>query len=700
MKVSYNWLKEYIDLKLNPEDLADRLTMAGIEVKSIDQKGADHIFEAEITSNRPDWLSVYGVAREVHAITGARLKSIKVNLSKESNSLKPSASIDDKKGCLRYTARVIEDVRTGLSPKWLTDKIESAGIRPVNNVVDITNFCLIESGQPLHAFDYDKIVSQLAGSLVSQLNAKPRIVVRRARKDEEITTIDGIRRKLDESILVIAADIAEQTGKPIAIAGIMGGKDTEVTFSTKRVLLESAYFDPPAIRAAAKKLGVSTESSYRFERGVDPSGVLSASNRAAALIRDLAKARAVSKALDAGTGAVKRRKITLRISRANKILGMKVTASKCASILKGLGLKVNKKGKDSLEVLVPSFRADLKEEADLIEEIARIYGYDKVPETLTKISVWGKGSQKSAERITEETIRETLMGMGLNEVISHALISKSNIINKIMNAGDDKLPKVRNPLSSESEALRPSSLCGIMDVLARNINRKTADMRIFELGKAYFCGDDGAASEKSVLAIALCGIKAKDWRNKAMLDIFDLKGIIEALLEKLGISGYGFEAKTSPLLAPSASASIKVDGGDIGILGKLGKPVLDGYDIKIPIFISEMDLGPIYARAKLGRKFAGLPKYPSVARDISLIVDDKVSNSEIAGLIKTACGDLAISVEPFDLYRGEQIPKGSKSILYSVEYRASDRTLTDEEVNSLDKKVRETLAVSFNAKIR
>jgi len=692
MKVSYSWLKEYISFKLNPEDLAERLTMAGIEVKSIEQKGADHIFEAEITSNRPDWLSVYGIAREIRAITGARLKPIKVNLSKESDSLKPSASIDDKKGCLRYTARVIEDVRIGLSPKWLTDKIESAGIRPVNNVVDITNFCLIESGQPLHAFDYDKIVSQL--------NAKPCIVVRRARKDEEITTIDGIRRKLDESILVIAADIAEQTGKPIAIAGIMGGKDTEVTFSTKRVLLESAYFDPPAIRAAAKKLGVSTESSYRFERGVDPSGVLSASNRAAALIRDLAKARAVSKALDAGTGNVKRRKITLRISRTNKILGVKVTALKCASILKGLGLKVKKKGKDSLEVLAPSFRADLKEEADLIEEIARIYGYDKVPETLTKISVWGKGSQKSAERITEETIRETLTGMGLNEVISHALISKSNIINKIMNTVDDKLLKVQNPLSSESEALRPSALCGMMDVLARNINRKAADMRIFELGKSYFCGDDGVASEKSVLAIALCGIKAKDWRNKTTLDIFDLKGTIEALFEKLGISGYGFEAKASPLLAPSASASIKVDGGDIGILGKLGKSVLDGYDIKIPIFISEMDLGPIYARAKLGRKFAGLPKYPSVARDISLIVDDKVSNSEIAGLIKTACGDLAISVEPFDLYHGEQIPKGSKSILYSVEYRASDRTLTDEEVNSLDKKVRETLAGRFNAKIR
>ncbi|MDP2942586.1 MAG: phenylalanine--tRNA ligase subunit beta, partial [Candidatus Omnitrophota bacterium] len=553
---------------------------------------------------------------------------------------------------------------------------------PVNNVVDITNFCIMELGQPLHAFDYDK----LDGG---------KIIVRKARKGEEIITIDGIKRKLDENILVIA-----DAGKPVAIAGVMGGKETEVTFSTKRILLESAYFDPPTIRMAAKKLGISTESSYRFERGVDLDGVVSASNRATALICDLAKAKAISKAVDAGTGTAKRAKITLRISKANKILGMEVPASKCASILKGLDLKVKQKGKDSLEILVPSFRADLKEGIDLIEEIARIYGYDKVPETLTKISIWGKGRQKSAGKAAEEMIRESLVGMGLNEVISHALISKGNIVNKIMNIGEDKLPKVQNPLSSESEALRPSALCGIMDVLSHNINRKIPDIRIFELGKSYFCKDDGTPSEKGVLAIALCGIKTRDWRNKTALDIFDLKGIVEALFEKLGISGYEFEAKASPLLAPSASSSIKIDGKDIGILGKLNKAVLDGYDIKVPIFVSELDLKPMCAHAKPGQKFVELPRYPSMIRDISLIVDDKISNSEITGLIKRTCGDLAVSVKPFDLYRGEQVPKGSKSILYSVEYRASDRTLTDEEVNVLDKKIREVLAERFNAKIR
>lgn len=682
MKLSYNWLKEYISFKAGPKDLAEKLTMAGLEIKSVDQKGADHIFEAEITSNRPDWLSIYGIAREIKAITGSKLKPIKVNLPKESSSLKPSITIEDKKGCLRYVGRIIEGVEVGLSPERLIEKIEAAGVRPVNNIVDITNFCIMELGQPLHAFDYDK----LDGG---------KIIVRKARKGEEIITIDGVKRKLDESILVIA-----DARKPVAIAGVMGGKETEVTFSTKRILSESAYFDPPTIRMAAKKLGISTESSYRFERGVDLDGVVSASNRATALICDLAKAKAISKAVDAGTRTAKRAKITLRISKTNKILGMKVPASKCASILKGLGLKVKQKGKDSLEILVPSFRADLKEGIDLIEEIARIYGYDKVPETLTKISIWGKGGQKSTGKATEEIIRESLVGMGLNEVISHALISKGSIVNKIMNIGEDKLPKVQNPLSSESEALRPSALCGIMDVLSHNINRKIPDMRIFELGKSYFCKDDGTPSEKGVLAIALCGIKTRDWRNKTALDIFDLKGIVEALFGKLGISGYEFEAKVWPLLAPSASSSIKIDGKDIGILGKLNKAVLDGYDIKVPIFVSEMDLKPMCVHAKPGQKFVELPRYPSMIRDISLIVDDKISNGEITGLIKRTCGDLAVSVKPFDLYRGEQVPKGSKSILYSVEYRASGKTLTDEEVNVLDKKVRGVLAERFNAKIR
>lgn len=683
MKVSYNWLKEYINFKLAPKNLADRLTAVGLETKSLDEKNGDFIFEIEVTSNRPDWLSIYGIAREIQAISGSKLKPIKVKLPKETASLgKPSIKIEDRKGCLRYVGRMIDGVEVGPSAKWLIEKLERAGIRPVNNVVDITNFCLMELGQPLHAFDYDK----LEGG---------EIIVRGARKGEEIVMIDGIKRKLDEGTLVIA-----DARKAVAIAGVMGGKDTEVTVSTKRILLESAYFDPPTIRTAAKKLGISTESSYRFERRVDLEGVLSASDRATGLICDLAKTKMISRASDAGVKGIKEVKIVLRIPRVNKILGLKISASKCSSILKSLDLKVKQRGKDSLEIRTSSFRGDLKQEIDLIEEIARIYGYDKIPETLTKISIWGKGGQKSNNRIVEETIRQTLIGIGLNEVITYSLASKNAPLNKIMNLEEDELLKVQNPLSSEYEALRSFVLGGLLDTIAYNINRKNADIRIFELGKSYFYNDSNTPCERDILAIALCGMKVKNWKDKESLDIFDLKGAIEALFKKLGILSYEFDGKAFPLLAPSASSSIKVGGRDIGLFGKANKAVLDRYDIKAPVFVSELDLSPIINNANLKRKFAELPKYPSTIRDISLIVDDKVPNKEIINLIRKACGELAVCVKPFDLYRGEQVPKGSKSILYSVEYRASGKTLTDEEVNALDKKVREVLTTTLNAKIR
>ncbi len=682
MKVSYNWLKEYINFKTGPKELADKLTMAGIEVKGIEGKAGDSIYEIEVTSNRPDWLSIYGIAREIQAITGAKLKPIKSGLSK---TQKPSASlitIEDKKGCSRYVGRLIEGAQVGISPKWLIERIESAGIRQVNNVVDITNFCLMESGQPLHAFDYDK----LEGG---------KIIVRKAGKGEEIVTIDGIKRKLDENILVIA-----DAKKPVAIAGIMGGKDTEVTFSTKRVLLESAYFDPATIRKASKSLALSTDSSYRFERSVDLEGTLSASNRATALICDLAKSSGLSKASDVGIKSRRQANIKLSVSKTNKILGLDIPGAKCASILKNLCLKVKQKGKDALEVIVPSFRGDIKQEIDLVEEIARIYGYDKVPETLTGIPLWGRGKQKSDDRIVEEIARESLVGMGLNEVITYSLTSKTTCVNRVMNLDDKKLAKVRNPLSSESEALRAVALGGLLDVIAYNINRKISDIRIFEMGKSYFCGDDGIPSERQVLTIALCGMKVKDWHRKEAVDVFDLKGIIEALLERLGIAEIGLAAKGSPLFSLSVSSGITLQGKEAGMFGKISREIMDSYDIKGSIFACELDLRSLCDNAKLEHKIQELPKYPSTMRDISLIVDDKVPNSDIMDLIKETCGRFAVCIKPFDLYRGEQVPKGCKSILYSVEYRVSDRTLTDEEVNSLDKKVREVLAQRFNANIR
>ncbi|MFA6355587.1 MAG: phenylalanine--tRNA ligase subunit beta [Candidatus Omnitrophota bacterium] len=682
MKVSYNWLREYVSFSADPAALADKLTMAGLEVKGIEQKDGDPVYEIEITSNRPDWLCLYGIAHEIQALYGLKMKPIKSVLSKSAKLPGPSIKIEDKKGCLRYVGIVIDGVKVGVSGKDLAHKVESAGMRQVNNVADITNYCMMESGQPLHAFDYDK----LEGG---------RIIVRRARKGEELVTIDGIKRALDEDILVIA-----DAGKPVAIAGIMGGRDTEVSFSTKKVLLESAYFDPVLIRRGARKLGLSSEASYRFERNVDLGGCLNAAKRAVSLICGMAGAGSVSKVSDVGSKGPKDVKIRLSISKANKILGTKIPAQKCASILKGLGLGVKPSGRDTLLVSAPSFRRDLKAEIDLVEEIARIYGYDKIPGTLPRIQLWGKGGQKSRDRIVEEAAREVLVGAGLNEVITYSLRCKDPYVQKALNIPDENVLKVQNPLSSESETLRSVLVCGMLDVVSHNLNRKVADINVFELGKSYSCEGDGTPCESGVLAIALCGLKKKDWRRKEAVDIFDIKGIIEVLFDKLGIRDYSFEVKPLPLLSPAASAVVKIGTDRIGTVGRVDKALLDKFDIKNSVFVGELDLAPIYEAAKLERKFAEMPRFPSSARDISLIVEDKVSNADIVNTIKDTCGALAISVVPFDLYRGEQVPKGCKSILYSVEYRAPDRTLTDAEVNSLDGKVREVLVRKFEAKLR
>lgn len=682
MKVSYNWLKEYINFSAKPKDLADKLTMAGLEVKGIDEKNGDFIYEMEVTSNRPDWLCLSGIAREIQALYGLKVKSIKADKLKSAKLAKPSISVEDKKGCLRYVGILIDGVEVKASSKDLAQKIENSGTRQVNNIVDITNFCMIESGQPLHAFDYDK----LEGG---------RIVVRRARNGEEITTIDGLKRRLDENILVIA-----DATRPVAIAGIMGGKDTEVGFSTKRVLLESAYFDPALVRRAGRKLGISTEACYRFERKVDLGGCLAAAERAASLICGSAKAKSISKPADVGTKKAKDVSITLSISKTNRILGTTIPASKCASILKSLGLKVKTKGRDTLEVSAPSFRRDIKEEADLIEEISRIYGYDKIPETLSRIQLWGKGRQKSRDKVIEDAIRETLIGAGLSEVVTYALRGKDTYVQQALSIGDEQVLKVCNPLSSESEVLRSVLMCGMLDVVAHNLNRKVSDIKIFELGKSYFYKGDGIPSEKGVVSIALCGMKAKDWHRKEAVDVFDLKGTIEALFSRLGIEKYEFEIKPLPLLSPSASAVIRISGKEAGAVGDVDRTLLDRYGIKSRVFISELDLDLIYSNARPEGKFSELPRYPSAVRDISLIVEDKVLNKDIVNLIKETCGELAADVSPFDLYRGEQVPRGCKSILYSVEYRAPDRTLTDGEVNFLDRKVREVLIQRLNAKIR
>ena len=429
MKVTYNWLKDFVEIKISPQALADKLTMAGFEVTSLEERGGDFVFEIEITSNRPDCLSVIGVAREVAAILGNRLKVIghrskRKSLQPTTYNLQPfSIKIEDKRDCPLYTAKIIKDVKIAASTDWLKDRLELIGKRCVNSIVDITNYILFTYGEPLHAFDLDKIITSHQSPVTSQ-----GVIIRRAKKQEEIITIDGIKRILDEGVLIISSDAYKQTGdrrpatgRPIAIAGIMGGKATEVTFNTKNILLEAAVFNPVLTRRARRKLGMQTDSSYRFERGVDPETAISASWQAVKLIQELTGGK-IALAKASGVTKTKSRSVDLSVSSTAKLLGIEIAPAKIKKILSDLGFKPKAKSKNKFSVMVPGYRQDVALEQDLIEEVARIYGYENIPKTLPSIKPCISDERTMG---LASLVKNTLVGLGLNEAITYSLIDRN-----------------------------------------------------------------------------------------------------------------------------------------------------------------------------------------------------------------------------------------------------------------------------------
>ena len=483
MKISYNWLKEYVDIKLPADELARVLTMAGLAVESVERIALDHILELEVTANRPDWLSYIGVAREIAALTG---KKLKIPVAAESR--KPKAKIgirikvEDKKLCPRYTASIIRNVKVGESPAWLKARIEAMGLRPVNNIVDITNFCLFETGEPMHAFDLDKIMGG-------------EVIIRRARSQEKITTIDNVNRLLDNSILVIA-----DTMKPIAIAGLMGGLNTEVTFATKNILLEAAYFDPISIRRASRSLGVSTESSYRFERKVDIENIVRFSDRACGLICEMTGG--ISGGLvDIGDKKMPRGVVDLKYSRLNKLLGVEIAPARAKKILNSLDLKTKSSSKDGIKLEPPSFRYDLNDEIDLVEEVSRVYGYDNIPATIPNIVEQPK--RLPPDMVIAKKISSALTGLGCDEAITYSLISKRDL--EMACVAADNVVEIKNPLTSEQEVMRPTLLIGMLKSVLWNINRKTKDLKLFELGNIYLKEPGDKFVEKRLLSIGVAG---------------------------------------------------------------------------------------------------------------------------------------------------------------------------------------------------
>lgn len=674
MKVPFSWLRDYVDVgKLSPEEVAAKLTMAGLEVVLIEKVGGDSIFDIEVTPNRPDCLSIVGVAREVAACLAAgplaclqkRLKSPKIKSLKAETRKGPAIEIKDENICLRYTGRVINDVKIGPSPRWLIDRLEKMGLRSVNNLVDITNFCLFELGQPTHAFDYDKL--------------KGRIIVRRARRDERIVTIDEKERTLDLDTLVIADE-----EKVVALGGIMGSRDTEVTSNTKNILFESAYFNPVSIRRTSRKLGLISESSYRFERSVDMGGIVKASERACSLILELCGGRA-GPLVDVGKKEPKEIKIYLRPQRLKKILGLDISLSTIKKILSSLELEVRLSSKETMVVSIPSFRQDLKSEIDLIEEIIRIYGYDKLPTTMPTIV--GHPKRMDLEREASNIARDVLTSLGADEVITYSLISKEDL--NSIDLGDERTIVIKNPLSIEQEIMRPTLVPGILRAVSWNLNRGVKNIRVFELGKIYF--EEGKHfREEEGLSIASSG----------ELSFLDMKGMLETLFSRLGVSEVSFKAEGFPNFLSREAASIEIGKKRIGFLGKVKREILERFDIKVELLLCELSLKGLLPYVKLEKRLHELPRFPSVKRDISMVVGKDASHEKIVSVVKKAGGDLVADIELFDEYFGTQIPQDARGLSYSIEYRALDRTLTDEEVNNLHRAVCDALVQRLGAKIR
>lgn len=529
----------------------------------------------------------------------------------------------------------------------------------------------------MHAFDLDKV----SGGAV---------IVRRAAKGEKIVVIDGTERLLDDSVLVIA-----DSSGPVAVAGVMGGIRTEVGLSTRNILLEAAYFDPICTRRASRKLALSSESSYRFERKVDMDNIKYSSDRATELILKAAGGD-VCDYIDIGKKDEKPIQVSLDPDRVNNILGASVAPSKVINILTSLGLKLKTKAKNNLKFEIPNFRQDLKDEIDLVEEVARIYGYDNIPETLPQVVE--KAQRMPIEIITDNKIRETLKGLGLSEIITYSLISKK--ILSMCGSGKDPV-SVKNPLSAEQEVMRPSSIPGLLGVMRYNINRKMADLELFELGKTYFRPAGSSFKERRNLTVGITGEIHDGWVGKSRAaTLFDLKGILERLFSLLGVGKFSLRSAEDNIFSSGVCASIEVKGEPIGLIGEVEQRVLKNFDIKEKVYALEIDCEALLKFISLKKYFKEPARYPSVARDISLVVDNKISNDDIISLTTKSAGALLKRIDLIDMYRGGQIPEGKISLTYHLEYQDATRTLEESQVTEAHSRVTSALQNDLGATLR
>ncbi|MEP7339399.1 MAG: phenylalanine--tRNA ligase subunit beta [Acidobacteriota bacterium] len=691
MKISYNWLKEFVDLDLSPRDLAEKLTMVGLAVDAVEEhpagNGADFVLDIDLTSNRPDCLSHLGVAREAAAISGESLQLPAVVTGRLADgTVKASdvASVEilSPDLCPRYTARVIKGVKIGPSPEWLIQRLEVMGQRSVNNVADITNYVMLELGQPLHAFDLAMLKGQ-------------RIIVRAARDGETMTTLDGEERTLTSRMLVIA-----DAERPVALGGIKGGEDSGITEKTVDVLLEAAYFTPAQVRATSKALGLSTEASYRFERGTDPEIVPVASARAAVMIAELAGGEVLGGMIDVYPKKADPRQITMRRSRYEAITGLPLQLSEAEAILRALEFEVEADVEnDLLHTFAPTWRIDISIEEDLVEEVARIAGYDNLITTLPGSA--GAGAYLKGED-GRRASRAVLTGLGYNEAVSFSFVNaEADALLGDVAAGARLA--LQNPIDDTAAHLRTTLLGGLLKALEHNFNHSSRNVRLFEIGKCFLGNDEDRPTEIERLALVCTGARNEfDWQAaSARVDFYDVKGAVESIAESLGLPSLEFAAlETLPHLHPGRAALISLAGTPVGSVGQIHPRLAATYKFKQAVFVAELDLGTMLSADRVEVRYQPLPKFPTVVRDLALLIETSVQMAAIERTINGLGIPELVGFRLFDLYAGKDMPAGKHSIALSLRYRAPDRTLTDEQINSMHERIVKDLTQEFSAEIR
>jgi phenylalanyl-tRNA synthetase beta chain len=682
MKISYNWLGDLVPLTLNPQELADKLTMAGLTVEGVEKHGDDFVIDIDLTSNRPDALCHLGVAREVAVISGTTLKPAGIALQEGEEAAEDVASIEilDTDLCPRYAARIIKGVKVGPSPEWLVKRLEAIGQRSVNNIADITNYVMFELGQPNHAFDLHSLQDK-------------HIIVRRARAGEKIKTLDGVERQLSPDMCIIA-----DTSGPIAIGGVMGGEETEINADTTDVLVESAYFNPASVRQTSRALGLSTEASYRYERGADYDSQVRVADRVAGLIAEIAGGTILKGALDVYPQRIEREAVTLRESRIERLSGLRVEIERAAEILTGLQFVVAPFAeRRELLAVAPSFRIDISREEDLIEEVVRHTGYDNIRVTLPP---WNGEGQYLPEENRRRKVRNTFVDFGFNEAVSFSFVSGER--DRLFRLDDKATATLLNPIDVNEDEMRASLMTGLLEALQRNFHQGRRDVKLFELGRVFKAGRESARpDERETLGLVMSGeVLSNAWRGSRQIDFYDLKGVIEAVTGSFNVSGFTIERASVEYLHPGQSAVLQRDGEVIARFGRLHPRIASLYKFRQPVFVGEIEFGSLLELATNQVAYKALPRFPGVSRDISALVPDTHSWGEIEKAIRDLGIREIVSVTIFDMFKGKDMPEGLRSLAFRVAYRSDERTLTDEEVTGIHERVRELLEQHFAAQLR